>query len=52
MSAQAFEEVFASEVQTGQYGGGTGYPPTGTAGTPASYPSSGTSTSGDSGYGG
>ncbi|GAB7047726.1 hypothetical protein [Catenuloplanes indicus] len=51
MSAKAFEEVFASEAQTGQYGSGTGtgYPP---ATTPASYPSSGTSPSGDSGYGG
>ncbi|MDR7278537.1 hypothetical protein [Catenuloplanes atrovinosus] len=51
MSAQAFEQVFASEVQTGEYGSGSGYPATGTTATPASYPSDGTS-SGDSAYGG
>ena len=51
MSAQAFQQVLASEVQTGHYGSGSGYPPAGTAGTPASYPSS-TSTPGDPTYGG
>ncbi len=48
MSAQAFEEVFASETQTGKYGGGPASP----AAVPASYPSSSGSPTGDSEYGG